>query len=226
MMNEKPLILLVEDNPYIMEINRTELEESGFEVIGADTVKRCRELLGFYDVDLIILDIMLPDGDGVGLCREIRKIRRTPILFVSALGESPDIVKGLASGGDDYLPKPYDLEILTAKVNALLRSSQRIGRHVRFEGILMNLLSGEAEIDGRPLSLTQKEFALLASLAKDPVEQDGENLLTKLWGQSGDMNALSLTISRLKQKLADSSVTITTRRAPNYLVSIKRTERQ
>lgn len=223
-MNSPALILLVEDNPHIMEINRTALEDSGFRIIEADTVKRCRELLGFYDVDLIVLDILLPDGDGLSLCREIKAHKPIPILFLSALGENPDVIKGLRSGGDDYLPKPYDLEILTARINALLRSGRRLGRYVRFEGLVMNLLSGEAEIDGKPLSLTQKEFALLASLSKDGSEQDGEELMTRLWGSSGDMNALILTISRLKAKLSDSTVTISTRRGTNYLVKLTRAE--
>ena len=218
-------ILLVEDNPHIMEINALALEDAGFEIIRADTVKRCRELLGFYDVDLAVLDIMLPDGDGLELCREIKSKYRLPILFLSALGENPDIVKGLSTGGDDYLPKPYDLDVLIARVNALLRSSRYVGRFISFGGLSMNILTGSASIDGRSLQLTQKEFALLACLAKSRVELDANNLCERVWGQPGSdsLNALRLTISRLKQKLMGSSVMISSKRGAGYLLEEVRT---
>ena len=218
-------ILLVEDNPHIMEINALALEDAGFEIIRADTVKRCRELLGFYDVDLAVLDIMLPDGDGLELCREIKSKYRLPILFLSALGENPDIVNGLSTGGDDYLPKPYDLDVLIARVNALLRSSRYVGRFISFGGLSMNILTGSASIDGRSLQLTQKEFALLACLAKCRAELDANNLCERVWDQPGSdsMNALRLTISRLKQKLMGSSVMISSMRGAGYLLEEVRT---
>lgn len=218
------LILLVEDNPHIMEINAIALEDVGFEILRADCAKRCRELLDFYDVDLAILDIMLPDGDGLELCREIRRKHPLPIIFLSALGEDPDIIRGLREGGDDYLPKPYDLDVLIARVNALLRSSRYVRRFISFGGLSMNILTGAASIDGKELTLTQKEFALLACLANSRTELDAGLLCERVWNQPGSdsMNALRVTISRLKQKLSDAgdTLTISSKRGAGYLLEM------
>ena len=104
---EDKLILLVEDNPHIMAINDAALHMRGYRTLQAETAHKCRELLCFHAVDLIVLDILLPDGDGVALCREIKQEYDVPILFLTAMGENEDIVKGLTAGGDDYLTKPY-----------------------------------------------------------------------------------------------------------------------
>ena len=119
---EDKLILLVEDNPHIMAINDAALHMRGYRTLQAETAHKCRELLCFHAVDLIVLDILLPDGDGVALCREIKQEYDVPILFLTAMGENEDIVKGLTAGGDDYLTKPYDLEVFMARVEARLRA--------------------------------------------------------------------------------------------------------
>lgn len=111
---KEPLVLLVEDNPHIMDINTAALTMRGCRILQAATVQACREQLRLHDVELIVLDILLPDGDGLTLCREIKENYDIPILFLSALGENEDIVQGLTAGGDDYLPKPYDLNVLVA----------------------------------------------------------------------------------------------------------------
>ena len=115
------MILLVEDNPHIMKINAEALSMYGYEILQATTAGECREAMRWHPVDLVVLDIMLPDGDGVELCRELKERYQVPILFLSALGESRDVVEGLRAGGDDYLAKPYDLEVLAARVEARLR---------------------------------------------------------------------------------------------------------
>ena len=120
---EDKLILLVEDNPHIMAINDAALHMRGYRTLQAETAHKCRELLCFHAVDLIVLDILLPDGDGVALCREIKQEYDVPILFLTAMGENEDIVKGLTAGGDDYLTKPYDLEVFMARVEARLRAA-------------------------------------------------------------------------------------------------------
>lgn len=102
---EDKLILLVEDNPHIMAINDAALHMRGYRTLQAETAHKCRELLCFHAVDLIVLDILLPDGDGVALCREIKQEYDVPILFLTAMGENEDIVKGLSRGGDDYSDK-------------------------------------------------------------------------------------------------------------------------
>ena len=145
---EDKLILLVEDNPHIMAINDAALHMRGYRTLQAETARKCRELLCFHAVDLIVLDILLPDGDGVALCREIKQEYDVPILFLTAIGEDADIVKGLTAGGDDYLTKPYDLEVFMARVEARLRAAHPKERAVRLRPLQMNLLSGRAYIGG------------------------------------------------------------------------------
>ena len=125
-------ILLVEDNPHIMKINSTSLMMEGYHILQATTAADCLQTLRSNDVDLIVLDIMLPDGNGIALCSEIKHGYEIPILFLSALGENEDIIAALRAGGDDYLPKPYDINVLIARVEARLRSSYREKRFFRF----------------------------------------------------------------------------------------------
>ena len=95
-----------------------------YSVLEAADAAQCRYMLSNNDVDLVILDIMLPDGDGISLCREIKAKYDIPILFLSALSENDDIITALRAGGDDYLPKPYDIQVLIARVEARLSHSE------------------------------------------------------------------------------------------------------
>ena len=115
-------ILLVEDNPHIMEINSETLTMEGYEVVEAPDGKTCLSVLQSQQIDLAILDIMLPDADGLELCRQIKREHDIPIIFLSALGENSQIIDGLRAGGDDYLPKPYDLGVQQAKTARWKRS--------------------------------------------------------------------------------------------------------
>ena len=218
---EDKLILLVEDSPHIMAINDAALHMCGYRTLQAETAHKCRELLCFHAVDLIVLDILLPDGDGVALCREIKQEYDVPILFLTAMGENEDIVKGLTAGGDDYLTKPYDLEVFMARVEARLRAAHPKERAVRFGPLQMNLLSGRAYIGETDLNLTQKEFAALLYLARHPNRSvSAQELYEAVWQQpmGADPQAVRMTISRLKQKLGgeDARVTVNSYRSSGY----------
>ena len=218
---EDKLILLVEDNPHIMAINDAALHMRGYSTLQAETAHKCRELLCFHAVDLIVLDILLPDGDGVALCREIKQEYDVPILFLTAMGENEDIVKGLTAGGDDYLTKPYDLEVFMARVEARLRAAHPKERAVRLGPLRMNLLSGRAYIGETDLNLTQKEFAALLYLARHPNRSvSAQELYEAVWQQpmGDDPHAVRMTISRLKQKLGgeDARVTVNSYRSSGY----------
>ena len=218
---EDKLILLVEDNPHIMAINDAALHMRGYRTLQAETAHKCRELLCFHAVDLIVLDILLPDGDGVALCREIKQEYDVPILFLTAMGENEDIVKGLTAGGDDYLTKPYDLEVFMARVEARLRAAHPKERAVRLGPLQMNLLSGRAYIGETDLNLTQKEFAALLYLARHPNRSvSAQELYEAVWQQpmGADPHAVRMTISRLKQKLGgeDARVTVNSYRSSGY----------
>ena len=119
-------ILLVEDNENIMDINARYLTNMGYSVEKAYSVKEAEALLRDSLPDLIVLDIMLPDGDGVAFCRSVRRYRSVPVLFLTAKASDRDMIEGLESGGDDYLTKPYDLTVFGTRVRALLRRAGKV----------------------------------------------------------------------------------------------------
>lgn len=197
-------ILLVEDNPHIMKINAQLLTLRGYQVLQAETAAQAREQLRWHPVDLIVLDILLPDGSGLELCRELKAQRPIPILFLTALGENQDVVEGLRAGGDDYLAKPYDLEVLAARIEARLRAAKEVRRYCCYGGLKLDLLTTTGYVNGEDIHLTQKEFTallLLARAAERKVSQ--EELMEALWGPDAraESRALWTLISRLRKKL-------------------------
>ena len=158
------MILLVEDNPHIMKINAEVLSLRGYEVLRAATAAEAREQLRWHAVDLIVLDIMLPDGNGVELCRELKGRYHIPILFLTALGENQDVVEGLRAGGDDYLAKPYDLEVLVARIGARLRGTAEGKRYSSYGSLKLDTLSLCGYLEGKDMLLTHKEFSVLLLL--------------------------------------------------------------
>ena len=214
-------ILLVEDNPHIMEINREALIMEDYSVLEAADGRACLAQLAAHDVDLIVLDIMLPDSDGLALCRHIKEQYDVPVLFLSALGENAQIIDGLRAGGDDYLPKPYDIGVLLARIEARLRSSKSSKRVIPYAGLRLDTVSMLALRGERDLLLTQKEFLLLLSLIKSAGRLvSKEELYRTVWGSDpGEShNAVYTTVSRLNKKLddADAGVRVTLRRSEGY----------
>ena len=160
-------ILLVEDNPHILRINAEVLGLRGYEVLKAASAAEARGQLQWHPVDLIVLDIMLPDANGLDLCRELKSQYHIPILFLTALGENRDVVEGLRAGGDDYLTKPYDLEVFVARVEARLRGSSDSRRYVTYGCLRLDTVSLTGFVNGRDIQLTQKEFTVLLLLAQN-----------------------------------------------------------
>ena len=212
-------ILLVEDNPHIMEINREVLTGEEYRVLQAGDGKTCMALLRGNDVDLIVLDIMLPDTDGLALCGQIKAEYDIPILFLSALGENAQIIEGLRAGGDDYLPKPYDIGVLLARIEARLRASQRARRYVSQYGLRLDTVSMLARAGDRDLLLTQKEFLLLQTLMQCGDRLVGKNeLYETVWSASpgGDHSALYTAVSRLNKKLDGTGARVVFHRGEGY----------
>lgn len=210
----KQTILMIEDNPDIVKINRAVLSGRGYRVLAADTLERGWALFERERPDLILLDIMLPDGSGLDFCRRVRERGGAPILFLTALGESQDIVEGLTSGGDDYLPKPYDLDILCARVEALLRRAARN----RPEDALMRMGPLEisvvppraARLNGAELPLTPRELALLELLMRNRERYlPYRALYEQVWGApSVDARPVKQHIHNIRRKLGESSPVI------------------
>ncbi len=169
-----PRLLLVDDDARLASMVGDYLRHAGFEVETAGSLAAARERLGAETFDTLVLDLMLPDGDGLDLCREIRSDARTrhlPLLMLTARGEPMDRIVGLELGADDYLPKPFEPRELLARVKALLRRSQPqpAGDDVlRFGRLEVDLGARVARLDGKVCDLTGHQFDLLVVLAQSP----------------------------------------------------------
>jgi two-component system OmpR family response regulator len=168
-------ILVVDDEARIREVVQYALEREGHKVTLAGDGKGAREAFGRGGVDLVVLDVMLPDVDGLTLCREIRTKARTPILFLSARSDEIDRVLGLEIGGDDYLTKPFSPRELVARIKAVLRrlegdaaAPQGKGTHLRHGPISIDLERHEVRCSESVVSLTPTEFGMLAALLERP----------------------------------------------------------
>lgn len=192
-----------------MKINQTALMMEGYKVLEATTAAECLNRLDTEDVDLIVLDVMLPDGNGVALCAQIKQKYEVPILFLSALGENKDIIAALRAGGDDYLPKPYDINVLIARVEARLRSAHITKRIFTFDELRFDTVARRCFFRERDLLLTQKEFSLLLLLARNNGQAvSKEKLYQYVWGTtlSDDTTALYTAVSRASAKLRQENV--------------------
>ena len=218
-------ILLVEDNPKVMRNNITMLKSRGAVVLSAENLAAARDILKSRLPDAAVIDIMLPDGSGLDLLREIRSVSNLPVLLLTAKGESADVVTGLSLGADDYLAKPYDIDVFAARVEALLRRARTVNENIAVGQLRFDLLSNQAVYGGKDLLLTQKEFSLLLMLTQNEKKTlAAEYLFEKVWGQplNNDTSALRLQISNLKKKLfaVTEDITIETTRGEGYCLTM------
>ena len=217
------LILIVEDDIDIMNANRAALELEGYSVMTADTLSRGKAIVEDCIPDLIILDILLPDGSGLSYCEELRKKIGIRILFLSALNTKADVLAGLRAGGDDYIAKPYDMDELVLRVEALLRRGKLIGDTeppLKLGGLELNLTARRALLDGKDMLLKPKEFALLEVLLRNYGQTvSSEELYQRGWAMdnAGDVRTVKEHISRIRSKLGENStISIVTERSKGY----------
>jgi DNA-binding response OmpR family regulator len=164
-------ILLIEDDPRLAEMVKNYLGESGFTVTIAPTGRAGLAAHGRHEFDALILDLMLPDIDGLEVCRTIRAGARTPILMLTARGDAMDRVVGLEIGADDYLPKPFEPRELLARLRAILRRAKGVEESsevLRFGRLEIDVGARQVRLDGEPCSLTSYQFGLLLVLARHP----------------------------------------------------------
>jgi DNA-binding response OmpR family regulator len=216
------LILLVEDDSDIQEINREMLELRGCGIRAAMNLAEAREKIAEKKPDAIVLDIMLPDGSGLDFLKELRENSDIPVLLLTALGDSSDVVRGIRAGGDDYLPKPYDYDIFMARIEALLRRSSRSREaNIVTKGPLtLDVVASRATLSGGDLLLSQKEFAALLLLAQNEGKTlSAEYLYETIWKtvMCGDNRAIQQTVSRLRKKIEHAGFSIRTLRGEGYM---------
>lgn len=198
-------ILIVEDDKELSDLLTDFLRAEGYIVSAVESGERAVELFEQYGARLVVLDINLPDMNGFAVCSELRKNADTPILIVSARTDKEDKLNGLDLGADDYIEKPYDIDILLAKIKGIFK--RRYQRNMlSASGVTLNLTDRSAEIDGKSVELAAKEFDLLALL----IENQGkvlkkEYLFNSVWGSDSgsELQTLHVHINRLRQKLGD-----------------------
>lgn len=213
MTDERSTLLIVEDDDATREFLADNLTADGFELLAADSIADARGLLERKFPDLVVVDLRLPDGDGLELISHVRQadgVTRvnadTPLLALSGRRDELDRLRGFERGVDDYLTKPFSYPELLARVRALLRRSERRMRRgrLRVGELEVDPLSREARLRGRVVELSQKEFALLRTLAVEPTRVfTKEELLRQVWGYRamGSTRTLDSHACRLRAKL-------------------------
>lgn len=219
-------IFLVEDDEVIAGAVARHLEGWGYTVRCAREFDHVLQEFTAFDPQLVLLDIALPFFNGYHWCQEIRRISKVPILFLTSAGDSVNTVMAMQLGGDDLLSKPFDLQVLSAKVQAMLRRAYDFGppaRLLQCGGAVLNVSDGTLTAGGQRVELTRNEFRILQML----LERKGqtvsrEALMTRLWESDSfvDENTLTVNVGRLrrKQEAAGLPDLIRTRKGEGYLV--------
>lgn len=202
----KARLLLIEDDVDLARGVRFNLEQEGYEVIGAGEVGAARDLLKAERVDLVLLDLTLPDGDGLDLLQELRQDgRKLPVICLTARGQETDVVMGLSLGADDYVKKPFGVAELLARVEALLRRvGAASGRELRLPGVTVDLQAHTVKRGDREEELTPIEIDVLKFLYEHRGQAvDRQRLLRELWGLSPRHTTRTLDnhVARLRRKL-------------------------
>jgi len=204
LVTRKPRILLVEDEIDVLSLNSRHLEAQGYETLCAKTLAQAKKFLWEAVPDLVVLDVQMPDGSGYDFCSEIREITTAPIIFLTCLTEDKSIVRGLSSGGDDYITKPYSLDVLSARIMALLRRNRFGFGHIEMPPLHLDFLTGRVSLYGEEIDLSPKEIQLLAYFIDNAGRAFSvEELYQLLWGTDSDVktNTVRVHISRLRNKL-------------------------
>ena len=203
-------VLIADDDTVVRDVVRRYLERDGLEVAIAQDGAEARRLLGSTDIDVAVLDVMMPESDGLTLCRDLRRGGNysLPVILLTALGEQDDRIAGLEAGADDYLTKPFSPRELALRVQSVLRRTGAI------PAVPMELSCGELSVStsarsvtvaGRPISLTNREFDLLVFfLTNSDTVFSRSDLLKRVWRwEYGDMSTVTVHVKRLRAKLGD-----------------------
>ncbi|MDA8334874.1 MAG: response regulator transcription factor [Peptococcaceae bacterium] len=225
----KATILIVDDEDKIRELLRLYLEDRGYAAVEASDGKKALQAIEKGNIDLVILDLMMPSIDGWEVCREIRRTSSIPVIILTARGEEMDRVLGLELGADDYVVKPFSPREMVARVNALLRRAKgpSEGQVLRFPGLVIDPFTRTVHVHDQEINLTPKEFELLFYLARSPGRVfSRDQLLETVWGYDylGDSRAVDTCVNRLREKLRvpgrDASGCVSTVRGVGYKLEV------
>ena len=201
-------VLIVEDDGNIAELLHLYLEKEGFETQVAGDGGKGVELFRSFQPDLVLLDIMLPVMDGWGVLKKIREHDKTPVIMLTAKGETEDKVTGLEGGADDYIVKPFEMKEVLARIHAVLRRTggeeEQTEKKLSFDKLVINLDSYELLVDGKRVDTPPKELELLYHLASAPNRVFTRNqLLDEVWGFDyfGDSRTVDVHVKRLREKI-------------------------
>lgn len=203
-------ILLVEDDDSLNRGVSFKLRKEGMEVFSCKNLKESREVFSKENIDLIILDVGLPDGNGFEFCSEIRKSSDVLIIFLTACDEEVDIVMGLDMGGDDYLTKPFSFMVLISRINALLRRTidKRMSEKITLGNVVFYSNDLKVFKNDKEITLSKTELKLLRYLMINNNQiVTKEQLLNELWDIEGDFidpNTIAVNIRRLREKIEDN----------------------
>lgn len=203
-------ILIVEDDPKIRALVARELTKWGFEVQAVEVFDAVLEDFQRIRPHLVLMDVNLPSRDGFYWCGRIREVSKAPVLFLSSRDSSMDVVMAVSQGGDDYIAKPFSMDVLVAKVNALLRRAYAYQEGTRDtlerDGVVLDLSAGTLTYGGAVVELTRNEQRILGLLLRaDGAIVSRDRLMRELWQDEAfiDDNTLTVNVNRLRKKLAD-----------------------
>ena len=202
-------VLIVEDDRNIQELLQMYLEKEGYAVTVAGDGRQGLEKFRTIKPDIVLLDVMMPVMDGWAVCREIRCESQTPVIMLTAKSETEDKVTGLKTGADDYVTKPFEMKELLARIEAVLRRTDRGGeqpksRRLVFDRLIIDMDAFELTVDGKKVDTPPKEMELLFYLASSPNRVYTRNqLLDEVWGFDyfGDSRTVDVHVKRLREKL-------------------------
>lgn len=219
-------IFIVEDEPVIAETVKNHLERWGYEVRCADDFKDIMSTFSEFSPQLVLMDIGLPFFNGFYWCAEIRRVSKVPVVFLSSASDNMNIVMAMNMGGDDLIPKPFDLSVLLAKVQAILRRTYDFSGEVNIiehKGAVLNISDASLTYSGERIDLTKNEYRILLTLLENKGKVTSRELLmNKLWETDSyvDENTLSVNVSRLRKKLEGAGLLgfIETKPGMGYIV--------
>jgi len=217
-------ILIADDELRIRKLVADFLLHEGYTVLEAENGRIALEILEKEKVDLVILDVMMPEQDGLSVCREIRKKSSIPVIMLTAKSEEIDQLFAFELGADEYVTKPFSPKILTARVNALLRRLET-ETPLNTNGLVIDTESRQVSIDAQPLELSPKEYDLLAYLFDNKGKAlSRQQILNQVWNYDyfGDLRTVDTHINRLRTKLGEKSSLVQTIRGYGYRFEVEK----